>query len=181
MRTIRPHRLLAAWFVLMCAFDIGVLFLNRILEADILPEPTMAEFRWTVFYAFLQLLAAFNLWRSDPFGWHVGLFATILRLLEGTIWEFMNPLPGAALLATGVGLIYHGYILTALDSKSLRRIFPNRKGPFAKLGDLSMALRIAGASVTFYHFAGFFGGVVPPLLWFAFRTREAMDAGKAGK
>jgi hypothetical protein len=176
MRTIRPHRLLASWLAVMCFFDLGVLFLNRILDADILPEPTLVEFRWTVFYAFMQLLAAFNLWRSDPFGWHVALFATILRLGEGTFSEFMDPLPGAALLATGVGLVYHGFMLAALDSKPLRRVFANRRGPLEGLGKVSLAVRIAGATVLFYHFGGYFGAAVPPLLWLALKIRETRSS-----
>lgn len=172
MRSIRPHRFLAAWFVLMAFADVATIIAGRFLPPGTMPDPTFAELRWTVFYSLMQLLSAYNLWRNDPFGWRAALFFTSLRIVEGTLWEIMDPLRGAAVLVTGISLVYHGLILTALDSKALRRIFPDRRGPLPRLGFVAALVRTVGASITFFHFSGFFGAVVPPLFWLVFRVRN---------
>ncbi|PLX44403.1 MAG: hypothetical protein C0609_05695 [Deltaproteobacteria bacterium] len=132
----------------------------------LLPIPDVAEIRWTLFYVVMYGLAAFHLWRGDKLGWYGFVYLTILRVIEGSVWEVLAPVPFYSSLAAGIALLYHGLLLTYVDKPSMRReFFGSGEKPLAGLGGLSLVLRCAGLALLAYHFGSYLLSLAVVLLW----------------
>ncbi|PLX41687.1 MAG: hypothetical protein C0608_04840 [Deltaproteobacteria bacterium] len=132
----------------------------------LLPIPDVPEIRWTLFYVVMYGLVAFHLWRGDKLGWYGFIYLTLLRVIEGSVWEIMDPIPLYAPLAAGIALLYHGLLLTLLDKPIMRReFFPSGEKPVAILGKISLLIRCSGLALLAYYFGSYPLAIAVVLVW----------------